>query len=245
MPTLDRGIIVIACGSKDLTPYTFTGYPLGNSNWHALNVYRLRNSGGIAEHLKPSIKQLLETKNINRVVDITHRNCGIMKMAFDMLRGKEEASKSLYDYLAKGFENGPTDLEGIERANPNIQDSFLAQFKRKGQIAQRRVEFLRTEPKVHSDTDTLVIAKMPKVKHPYFASKAGLNLQNTYFLQACTLLEIFPDIEISLRVVRTKDVRVLAYTEADHAEIEDWAERIRRSGMLIGGTNLKMTKLSY
>ncbi len=214
MATIDT--IVIGCMDRRLNGYIDSNY----ANDHTL---LLRNAGANVQTLEESIRDILKTEKISKIVLLPHTSnspegirdgdCGAMKFTFAAAKTSEALiSPSTRAGLVAQFHGAHFgSVHELEKVNATVQEQALHRIIADLGITPPKIETVLVDTSPIGTLDNkghaLVIARPGTLRYTDVFAKIreqghDIGIDSTYVIQARSLSPVMPDIEIAATALK-------------------------------------------
>ncbi|MGC8648570.1 MAG: carbonic anhydrase [Candidatus Micrarchaeia archaeon] len=187
------------------------------------NTIMLRNAGANANGLYGSIKRAIEN-DVSTIKLMAHSDCGAMKVVYNSIKEGAEASEEIDSTLISQFEGKQFSTRNeLESLNEALQTEELEKISNGVEIEKSFVDLSKytfNEPKEH----VAAFVHPSSEKYEEICKKAGLGVDDTYFIQAESIEEVYADLEIAITKLGIKRIAAIAMMPSEyramHAEVQ-------------------------
>lgn len=206
---MDR--LVIACMDRRLNEYLDT---LNDGK----TVF-LRNAGGNAGSIANSIRYILNNNPIRKIHIVVHTDCGAMKV----VAGSRDKSLNVSDAVKQGlvgyFEGVKfKDRTELEKENEKLQQGAVAKMVGGDVKVTSELFDISKVPQHGSGEHVLAITRAADAKYRDIAEKSHSEMPEMYTVQADSIEELMPDIEIAIGAIGIKKVRVVSLSAEEYRQ---------------------------
>ena len=177
----------------------------------------LRNGGGDVSSLESSIRNGINENNINRILVLTHTDCGAMKVVYMALKGETKVSGSISERVNPFRDLSHKDKAELEKINEKLQNDRLKVFEKLGiKIESELVDVTKLNiPEVDHDQNSLVVMRSSSKKYDEITMLLRKPMFGTYFIQSDTIQEVIPDIEMAVTHLGIKSISFLSTNSSE------------------------------
>ncbi len=183
----------------------------------------LRNAGANASGLYGSIKKAMGS-DISGIKLMAHSDCGAMKVVYGALKEGAAVSGEIQESLVGQFnaKNFNTRAE-LERLNEKLQIEELRSLSNGIEVESSFVDLSKYNYG-ESGEHVAVFMYPSGEKYEEVCKKAGLGMDDTYFIQAESIEEVYADMEIAVTKLGIKRIAAIAINPSEyrpmHADVQ-------------------------
>lgn len=219
MPEIDR--IVLSCMDRRLSRD-----PL-DSLYNDGRTLFLRNSGANAATALNTIKALSIVHPIKSIVIATHTDCGAMGYVTKAVAGEVAPSERIEKALVSQFRrhgfNGRDDLE--RNVNGELQKAAIEPYAKRigAKVEVNLIEMKDIEVPEHEGKHLLTITLPTATRYADMLSryKDKPSMFDSYFIQANSVQDMLPDIDLAVSALHIHDVRFLSEGSRQDWQLKD------------------------
>ncbi len=211
--------ILISCMDRRLSAFL-------DSEYNDEKTVFVRNAGANVLTVLNTVKQLSIEHPIKSIIIAPHTDCGAMGLVEAAINGKVKPSAQIDKYLVSQFKNNIfADRKELEsRINCEVQAASLEQFARSiGAVLETRLIDLSTLD-IPQDTGRhiLTIAKPSPTMYSDLVGRYSDNVGmfESYFIQARSIRDVLPDIEIAATALHISDIRMISESKMNNEIME-------------------------
>lgn len=189
------------------------------------SVMFVRNAGGNVNGLEETLDIIVkENENVKRILFLEHNECGACNVVYQASNKQIEVSSMVNNVLVSQFmkENKPfASPDEVESLNVKLQDSSLQRFHDMGiDTSVGTIDVKTLGVPEDREEHVLVIGRPYTGKYEELSGKLNINPWSMYCLNAFSIIDIMPDIEIAAINLGISKIKIVASDRAEHK----WAE---------------------
>jgi carbonic anhydrase len=234
--------MVLTCMDRRLWPVI--DKEIGSSKEGAVTV--VRNAGANLKGVESSVDLVIKEHHAREIDIFPHTNCGACNVVYNACLHNINVSESVEDALVRQFTSRKSSFlspDEVESVNITIQKEALQKFEHRGIATHVECIDVKSLNVPKDDGEhVLVIGKPYSGKYEDLAGKLGVNPWSMYCLNAESIIEVMPDIEIAAINLGIKNFKIVSLEQSNHR----WAtqeEKILRIMPFMRGIKTEVVKL--